>query len=129
MITYYLIEAIDWLNPIVSIVGLIVSIWAFRKFRKKGYILISAYFAIAAFNLLAVPKINQAIAEKQPPAIPQKTQERIDQEIAEVYVRNFEEGTFPAAATRNINFPLGPILLVTGLWLVAKKENNAEPVT
>ena len=122
MMTYYLIEAIVWLSPIVLILGLIVSIWAFRKFRKKGYILISAYFALAAFNLLAVPKINQAIAEKHPPAIPQKTQERIDQEIAEVYVRNFEEeGTFPAAATRNINFPLGHILLVTGLWLVAKK--------
>ena len=123
MITYYLIEAIDWLNPIVSIVGLIVSIWAFRKFRKEGYILISAYFALAAFNLLAVPKINQAIAEKQPPAIPQNIQERIDQEIEEVYERIFEEeGILPMAETRTISFPIETILLVAGLWLVAKHE-------
>lgn len=123
MMTYYLIEAIDWLTPIVLILGLIVSIRAFRKFRKKGYILISAYFALAAFNLLAVPKINQAIAEKQPPAIPQKIQERIDQEIEEVYERIYEEeGILPMAETRTISFPIETIFLVAGLWLVAKHE-------
>ena len=91
--------------------------------RKKGYIFIAAFFALAAFNLLAVPRINQAIAEKQSSAISQQTQERIDQEIEEVYEHIFEgEGILPMVETRTISFPIETILLVAGLWLVAKHE-------
>lgn len=34
-----------------------------------------------------------------------------------------EAGHPPQVATMNINFPLGPILLATGLWMIAKNEH------
>ena len=123
MITNYLLEAIDWLNPIVHIIGLIVAIWAFRKCRKKGYIVIAAYFVLATFTLIAMPKINRMIAENRKPTLSEQTQERINQEIGAVYQRIFEEeGVPPMTATRNINFPLGPTLLVAGLWMISRQE-------
>ncbi len=125
MITYYLFEAIDWLNPIIHIIGLIVATWAFRKCRKKGYIVVATYFALATFTFLAMPRINRAIAEKRAPTLSEQTEQRLNQEIQAVYDRVFEEeGVPPMTATRNINFPLGPILLVAGLWLVAKNEKR-----
>jgi len=133
MITYYLLEAIDWLDPIIHVIGLIIAIWAFRKCKKKGYIVIVTYFALATFTLVAMPKINRMIAENKEPTRSEQTQERIDQEIEAVYQRIFEEeGVPPMTATRNINFPLGPMLLVAGLWMIAKQEKrqnqNLEPI-
>ena len=131
MIMHYLFKAIDWLNPLVNIVGLLVSIWAFQKCRKNGYLVVAIYFVLAMFALFAMPIINRRIAANRAPKISEETQERLFQEVDEVYRRIYEEeGITPMtsmAATRRVNFPLGPIILVAGLWLVAKNEKRAEP--
>jgi len=133
MITYYLLEAIDWLDPIIHVIGLIIAIWAFRKCRKKGYIVIATYFALATFTLVAMPKINRSMAANRAPTLSEQTEQKLNQEIQAVYDRVFEEeGIPPMTATRNIGFPLGSILLVTGLWIIAKQEKmqnqNLEPI-
>ena len=108
-----------WLNPIVLLVGLAVAIWAFLRCRKRAYLLFSLYFALAVF----LPPLNRAYREYQAPHYSQQTQNEIqtavDQAIKKVIA---EKGFHPQPVIRNIYFPFGSILLVAGLWLVARRE-------
>jgi hypothetical protein len=128
MIMYYIVKAIGWLNPLIHIAGFLVATWAFRRCRKRGYLVVAAFFALAVFSLLAMPKINRVIAERRSPDISSQTQERMNQAMHEAMQRVLEEeGHPPIVAERRIDFPLGPILLVLGLWLIARKEKTTEP--
>ena len=126
MITYYLFQ---WLSPAVHLLGLIIGIWAFRKCHKKGYIVISVYFGLALFSLIAMPKINRMLAKQNSVQISAEAQEKLSQEINEVYQRYYEEteGASAQPMTLNLKFPLGPIILVSGLWILARKEQVSEP--
>ncbi len=43
--------------------------------------------------------------------------------MTEAYERVMrEEGMQPVAASRSIRFPFGPLLLVVGVWLLARRE-------
>jgi thiol:disulfide interchange protein len=128
MMTYYLYRAIDWLNPLVHLIGFGIAAWAFRQCRKRGYLVIAIYFALASATLLGMPSINRMIAQRRAPDISEATKQKMNQAMHEAMERVLAEaGNPPIAADMTINFPFGPILLVTGLWLIARKERTTEP--
>ena len=123
-----LFTAIDWLEPAAYLLGLAIAIWAFYRCHKRGYILVGVYFALAVFTLLVMPSINRMIAQGRTPVISEVTAQKMGQAEQEAADRVLEEaGSPPICAVRNVNFPLGPILLVTGLWLIARREKSPEP--
>jgi len=128
---YYMFEAVSWLNPIVHALGLGIAVWAFLRCRNRGYVWVAVYYAFAVVTLLAAPQINRAIHALQSPKVSQQTRQKIDEAIMQTVDRVLEEEGYPLVAdTEQVNFPFGPILLVTGLWLIAKREprKEAEPV-
>jgi len=128
MIMHYLFKAIDCLNPLVHIIGLGIAIWAFRRSFKRGYLVVAVYFALSVFALVAMPHINRALAERRAPDISTETREKMNKAINEAVERVLEEeGHPPIAHQIKLRFPIGPILLVLGLWLVARREDIVEP--
>lgn len=128
MMTSYLYLAIDWLNPLVHIVGLGIAAWAFYRCRKRGYLLVAIYFALASFTLIAMPSIDRMLAQRSEPDISEETMQKMHEAMYEARERVLEEAGYPPiAADMNVNFPLGPILLVAGLWLIARKERTTGP--
>jgi len=128
MMMHYIVKVIGWLNPVVHLAGLLVATWAFHRCRKRGYLVVATFFALAVFSLLAMPTINRIIAERRAPDISMQTQEKMNQAMHEAMQRVLEEeGHPPIVAERRVDFPLGPILLVLGLWLIAKREQITEP--
>jgi len=126
--TYYLYRAIHWLSPIIHAIGLAIAIRAFLRCRKRGYLVVAAYFALCVFAIVAMPPINRALAARRAPDISTQTREKIDQAVNEAVDRVLAEAGHPAvAAEMNINFPFGPIVLVLGLWLIARREEITEP--
>jgi len=117
---YAALKAILWLNPLAHVAGLAIAVWAWRATRKAGYIVVVAYFLLAAFNR-TLPAIIRVVSGR-PPAqaalTPQQKQEYARELVA------LDKRYFPLGhpVVRTILFPLGPIVLVTGLWMVAKRD-------
>lgn len=132
-IFYYEMRAVEWLNPIVYLVGLAIAVLAFRRCGKRGYLVIAAYFMLSAFTLLAVPSINRAIRARLAPDYDAQTRQKINAASQEAVQKVLAEAGRPQGvpAKLTFHFPLGPIILVAGLWLLARREpqNPAEPVT
>lgn len=123
MITFY--RLIWWLNPAAYTTGLCVAVWAFRKCRKIGYLVIAAFFALAVYSLVAAPFVNRAIASYRTPDMSMETEKRLNDAVQETSQRILAEaGVNSIAYSYSVDFPLGSILLVTGLWLVARKERE-----
>jgi hypothetical protein len=122
------ITTIKWLNPAILLAGLGIATWAFYRCRKWGYLLLAFYFALAAFELLAMP----AIYAHRQPSLSEQTEQKIAVATQEaIHKILVEEGLSYPPRTRNISFPLGQILLVGGLWLLARRETprpNAAPM-
>jgi hypothetical protein len=117
----------EWLGPIIHGIGLAVAIWAFRRSRKGGYIVLAFYFALALFVVLAMPSINRAIRERGQPDVSEQTEKKIEEEVQHTIDRVMTEGGHPImAARRTANVPFGPIVLVAGLWLIARRELRLE---
>ncbi len=123
-IFYYSGKIVEWLNPIVYFVGLCISVWAFRRCRKWGYLVVASYFALAVFWLVAWPPIDRAVRAHRPPDISAQTQQKIDAAVREAIHKVLVEEGHPEGipGRLNVRIPLGPILLVVGLWLVARRE-------
>ena len=120
---YLLIHGIDWLNPIIYAIGLVVAILAYQWGRKKGYIAIAIFFALAVYASTLAPHVNRFIAHNFSPQ-PAPTDEQtkaFDREMEKLYEKYNPQ---PTAARRIVSFPLGPIILVAGLWSVAKWETR-----
>jgi len=125
-IFYDATRAVEWLNPIVYLVGFGIALWAFRRGRKWGYLIVATYFALAIFSLVAMPSINRAIRAHRQPDISQQTQQKIDAAVQEAVHKVLVQEGHPEGIPQKhtIHFPFGPILLVAGLWLVARGETN-----
>jgi hypothetical protein len=119
-IYYYATQAIEWLNPMVYLFGLGIALWAFRRRRKWGYLLVAVYFALAVFSLLAMPSINRAVPAPEVPADDAQTRQKIAAAVQKVLLEEGRPEGIPRM--RTIHFPVGPIILVAGLWLVAKHD-------
>jgi hypothetical protein len=106
----------------VHLIGLLISAWAYRRSRKAGYLLVAAYFFLAVCSLTVVPAINREIVRRW------RSQSELSPEAREQYRREsmalaqkyYPSGSPPA--TIDIDFPLGPITLVAGIWVLAKRE-------
>ena len=119
----FFLNAVEWLNPIVHAAGLALALWAFRCCRRCGYLVVGFYFALVLFSLFAMPSINRAIRERRASDISEQTQKKIDAAVQQAINRVLEEQGHPVmAAERTIHFPFGPIVLVVGLWLIARRD-------
>ena len=117
----------QWLIPTLYLIGLIISIWAFRNGKKKGYIVVAIYFFLSIFSYVVMPRINRAIRNENPPSISEEKREEMYKEIDEICHRYYEiEGLEPEMASVNLKIPFGDLVLVTGLWLLARKEDESE---
>jgi hypothetical protein len=117
---YYCIKAVEWLNPAVYLLGLCIAVWAFLRCRKCGYLVVAIYFALSVFSLVAMPVIRA----HQAPDYDAQTRQKIDTAAQQAVDKVLAEEGRPhgVPAKRAVHFPFGPILLVVGLWLVARHE-------
>jgi hypothetical protein len=119
------IKAVHWLNPLVYVVGLAVGAWAYWLSRKRGYLLVTVYFLFAVCSTFIVPAINRAMAAHwNTQHHSQLSPEAHEQFIKEysALLRNYYPPENSQPAQINIEFPFGPIILVLGLSLLAKRE-------
>jgi hypothetical protein len=115
----FLVGAAGWLNTVVYLVGLAIAVWAFLRCRKCGYLVIAAYFALT----LLVPTINW-LRVHRPPDASEQMQQKIDAAVQEAIDKVLVEEGHPEgiARTHKIRISFSSILLVVGLWLVARHE-------
>ena len=126
-VLYNMLTAVEWLNPIVYLVGLIIATWAFMRCRKRGYLVVAIYFALVLFSLFAMPSINRAIRAGRAPKISEQYEKKLSEAFRQAADRVFEEEGRPELADeRTVHFPFGPIVLVAGLWLLARHESRAQ---
>jgi len=71
-----------------------------------------------------MPYIKRAIPSRSAPDISEQTREKIDAAVQQAIDRVLqEEGQIYAPPeVRRYSFPLGPMVLVLGLWLIAKRD-------
>jgi hypothetical protein len=109
--TFYIaMEAVKWLNTVVYISGFCIAIWAFRRCRKRAYLVIAVYFALVLFAWHVWPSISNAIYVQRTPI---EIQQRDEQQARERH-------SYPAPY--RINIQIAPMVLVCGLWLLARRE-------
>jgi hypothetical protein len=117
----------EWLRPIVYFAGVSVAVWAFLRCRKRGYLLIAAFFVLLLFSLFAMPSINRAIQARRPPDISEQTQRKIDAAVKQAVDRVLKDEGHPIMVAKStLHVPLDMIVLVVGVWLVARREPLAE---
>ena len=123
-----------WLNAVtapVYLVGLAVAVWAYRVSKRPGYLVIAAYFVVAICTWTVLPGINaarfRAWESRQPP--PTEADEGYNKDVLALSLKYYP----PSRSHRpgpprplHVGFPFGPILLVTGLWLLARREPRKE---
>lgn len=112
----------NWLTPAVYLLGLGIASWAFLRCHKPGYLVLGTYFTLIVIWLLIGVPMKQAISAHHPD-ISEETRQKI--ELAERQARDQvmkEEGFHPILATSTFYFPFGPIVLVAGVWLLARRE-------
>ena len=124
---HYILQALDWLEPLTFALGTVVGFWTFRRCRKVGYLVVAIYFCLAVFSLLALPRIKAELRARQTPTQSEETQRKVSAAVSEAVDRVMrEEGAQPGAAERHIRFPFGPLVLVLGVWLLARREPRVE---
>ena len=123
---FYATQVVEWLNTLVYLFGLGIALWAFRRCRRLGYLVVAVYFAFCVFSLLAMPSINRMIRAHQAPDYDAQTQQKIDAAVQQAVDKVLAEAGRPhgVPAKRTVHFPFGPILLVFGLWCLARGETH-----
>lgn len=112
--TYVAMEAARWLNTAVYLLGFCVAVWAFRRCRKRAYLVVGAYFVLVLFAWHVWPPISHAIYVHRTPIEIQQRDEDRERE------RHSTPASTPALYT--INIQIAPMVLVCGLWLLARRE-------
>lgn len=121
------IKAVQSLTLFVYIVGVAVGAWAYWRSRKAGYLLVTTYFLLAVGGALLVPALNRMIesrwgTQRQSEISPQ-AHEQFVKEYAALLQKYYPPGN-AAPATINIKFSFGPIILVVGVWMLARRESR-----
>jgi hypothetical protein len=126
------IKVIQWLNPLVYCVGFALGTWAYWLSRKLGYAFVAAYFLLALCSVFIAPTINRVMATRwdaqRKSELSPQAHEQFMKEYSALLQKYYPPGN-TAPATLNLNVPLGPVVLVLGLWLLAIRESRttAEP--
>lgn len=120
----FLWNAIDWLNPIVYVAGVAVAVWGFRYCRRWGYLVVGFYFVLGLFALFAMPTIRRAIQARNEPSLSEQTTQKIDAAVRQAIDRVLEEEgqSYAPPQKQTVRFPFGPLVLVVGLWLIARRD-------
>ena len=120
---YLGVKAVNWLNPLLGIAGLGVSVWAFWLSRKLGYLLVAICFLLTLGGQFVLPAINRAIATRWPaqPEIAPEIEQQYMQELVSLNEKYYPTGR---TGTLTLKLPLDQIVLVFGLWLLAKHESK-----
>ena len=118
-IGYKALKAFVLLNPLLHVAGLAISVWAWRATRKTGYILVALYFVLVLLGkgLLGVLRVTSG--SPNAPALTAQQQQAYTQELTAVDKRYYPVGH---SVTQTVVFPLGSIVLVAGLWILAKRD-------
>jgi hypothetical protein len=116
-------EIAKWFDALLQVFGLGISCCAYRMSRKTGYLIVAVYFFVAACSLTVIPKIRRTLYERRHP----RTQlSAVEQEEYANESLALQQKYFPSsprlAGRLNISFPLGSILLVMGIWVLARQE-------
>jgi hypothetical protein len=115
----------EGLPPIVYIAGLAISVWAFIRCRKCGYLVIASYFAVILLSSYIWLPIHRDIEAHRSPDMSDQIQQQIDkaQEQAAIEAQAKTGQPF-ILAHKTIAIPFCPILLVAGLWFLARRETR-----
>lgn len=105
MLTVYMI--LDALNFVLFAVGAVICFRAARARKNAGYWVLVAYFVLT-FASLGIARVRHARHDA----------ERLRQAQANPPAQSV------AVPVRNASLPLMPLILVGGVWLVAKNGNE-----
>ena len=108
-----------WLNTVVYLVGLIVAVRAFCRCRKEAYLVIGAYFALVLFAWHIWPPLYRAIYAHRTPS---QTEQAYDAAVQKGIHQALAEAGNPPPPPRRMNIEIAPMVLVIGLWLLARRE-------
>jgi len=125
----FAIKAIDWIGPIFYLLGAVISVWAFRRCRKRGYLLLGVYFALCVFQLTVSPVIHRHIRQRE---FEKRGITELDRQLSELeYQKNqligdaIENGDRDAMRhypVESSTIYLEPIIWLLALWLIARRE-------
>jgi hypothetical protein len=123
------LKAVHWLNPMVYLIGLALGTWAYWVSRKIGYLLVTAYFLLAVCSVFIAPAINRMTAarwdtQRESQLSPQAHEQFIKEHSA--LVQKYYPPGNSEPATSKIRFPFGSIILVSGLWMLGKRESRRD---
>jgi len=104
---------------IIYILGLVVSVRAFLRCRKRGYLLIGAWFAFAVFQMTVLPVIMHQRERLTTPV--ERAEDK--NELVDVASENEVRNTMLYYLVMSVVNGLSLLLLVSGLWLIARRED------
>ena len=120
-----IIKLVFWITPLVYVLGVAISLWAFLRSRKAGYILFLIYFLFLAYVNFITITVDRYIDHKVYSSFDQQVQqeiyEAVDNAAADVMKKH---GAYGRALHMEVEFPYGAILLVLALWMLASKEKR-----
>ena len=127
-IQYVAWKLVGGLWPLVLLLGLVLCVWTYRRCRKPGYLIVAAYFLLGLCQVLIGSAINRTIRDYQHAKEPDYVLSSEDQKRYVQELDALNEKYFPYTKARlaqaNLRFPFGPIILVVGLWFVARRESK-----
>jgi hypothetical protein len=121
------LKAVHWLNPIVYMVGAAIGTWAYRRSRKIGYVVVAAYFVLMLVTVSILPVVNSMIeshwdTERSAELSPQAHRQFVNEYTA--LLQKYYPPGQQSPATIHLNLPIGPIILVAGVWLLARRDSG-----
>jgi type II secretory pathway component PulM len=115
-LTFYVFK---WLNTVVYLAGLCIAVWAFRRCRKRAYLVVGVYFALVLFAWHVWPPISRTIYAHRTPS---KTEQAYDAAVQKGIRQALAEAGNPPPPPYRMNIQIAPMVLVFGLWLLARRE-------
>lgn len=110
---------------VINLAGLVISVWAYRARRRLGYLLIAAHFLLSGCNSVYLsviaPRIDAANFQRWSAEQPPPTEAENPRPI-------YNYNTAPRLPI-GVSY-LSMVVMVTGLWLVARDEHprKVQPV-
>jgi hypothetical protein len=117
------VETTRWFQWVVYLIGVGIALWGYFRSRKCGYLVFAVYFAFVVLWFGVWQPIHRSIHAHDPPNISAQTEQKIEEAQRQAADKLLAEAEHPPMTFRQrIYFPFGPIALVIGLWLLARRE-------
>ena len=120
-------QIVPWLEPAIYLIGLGIAIWAFRRSRKCGYLVFAVYFTVVALWLVFAVPVWRAMHSNDPPDVSEQTRQKMYAAERDADKKVLADAGYPPISVKKtVKIPCGPVALVIGVWLLARRET---PVT